>query len=78
MKRNGYLTSQCEIDCWGTHSDVVMPGAILSCKMVTTCGFSSHNFLQKSKQIQGKSENLSSIRDQRTKKLGNKGIAKKF
>ena len=63
------LLFQCIIDCWGTHSD---SGAILSCNVVGTHGFSSHNNVTKkvNKQAQGKIKNfkLSLIRDQRAKK----------
>jgi len=43
MKRNGHLTFQYAIDCWGMHSDEGMPGDILSSNVVATCRFSSHN-----------------------------------
>ena len=46
-KGNGHLSFQCVIDCWGVLSDAAMPGAILSCKVVATCGFSNHKFVTK-------------------------------
>ena len=43
MKHNGQLTFQLVTDCWDTHLDLGMFGAILSCNVVATCGFNSHN-----------------------------------
>ena len=45
-----------------------IPGAILSCNVVATRGFSRHNYVTEmvNKQVKGKI--LSLIRDQRTKK----------
>ena len=40
MKHTGHLTFQCIIDYWGEYSDEGMPGTILSCNVVATCGFS--------------------------------------
>ena len=42
-KHNGHLTFHHVNDCLGMLSDSGMPGAILSCKVVDTRGFSSHN-----------------------------------
>ena len=49
MKRNGHLSFQCIIDCWGVHLDAGIPGTIVSCNVVATSGFSSHNCVTKSK-----------------------------
>ena len=72
------FTFQCIIDCWSTCLDAGMPGAILSCEVVATCGFSSHNCVTKkvNKQVEGKIKNFMLDWDQRTKKQGNKGTAK--
>jgi len=44
---------------WDTHLDAVMPGAILSCNVVATHGFSSHNYAKiVNKQVQGKIKNF--------------------
>ena len=42
------------------HSDEVMPGAILSCNVVATHGFSSHNCITKkvNKQVEAKIRRL--------------------
>jgi len=51
-----------------------MLGAILSCDVVATHGFGSHNCGTKEvKQLEGKFGLLSLIRDQRTKKQGKRG-----
>ena len=43
------------IDCWGTNLDEGIPGAILSCYVVATRGFSRHNCVIKlNKQVEGK------------------------
>jgi len=68
MKRNGHLNFQCVIDCWGVRSDAGMPGAILSCNVVATRGFSSHNCVTKSKLTSRRRKKLRilrAIRDQR-------------
>ena len=45
---NDYLTFQCIIDCWSARLDTGLPGAILSCDVVATHGFSSLNcFIKK-------------------------------
>ena len=44
---NGHLTFLCVIDCWGVHSDARMPVVIISCDVVATHGFSSHNYVTK-------------------------------
>ena len=63
------------IDCWGVCLDTGVPGVIHSCNVVATCGFCSHNCVTKkaNKQVKGKIKNF---KDQRTKKQGEKGIAK--
>ena len=48
MRCNGHITFQCVDDCWGTCSDAEKPGAILSCNVVITHGFRSHNCVAKS------------------------------
>ena len=53
---------------WGIHLDAVMPGAILSCNVLATCGFSCHNFKKLTNNRKEKLRILISIRDQRTKK----------
>jgi len=60
----------------GACLDAGMPGAILSCQVVATHGFSSHNCV--TKQVEEKIKNLRLIRDQRTKKQGKKRTAKKL
>jgi len=44
----------CVIDYWGVRLDTGMPGNIFSCNVVATCGFSSHNCVTKSKQVEVK------------------------
>jgi len=73
MKCNGHLTFQWVIDGQGTHSDA---NTILSCNVVVTHGFSSHNCVTKkvNKQVKGKTRNFKlNCRDQRN---GNKGTTK--
>jgi len=43
IKSNGHLTFQCVIDYWGTRLDEGIPGAILSCNVVVTGGFSDYD-----------------------------------
>ena len=50
-KHNGHLTFQHVIDCWDMHLDAGMPGAILSCDVVATCGFISHNCVINKQEI---------------------------
>ena len=48
-EHNGHLTFQCVIDCWDTHLDTGMPGAILSCSVIATHKSSSVT----KKQVEG-------------------------
>ena len=84
MKRNGHLTFQCVIDYWGTHSDAKLfygmpgtsPGAFLSFNVAHMDSIVIIVLLKVNKQVEGKIRNW--IRNQRTKKQGNKGTAKKL
>ena len=60
MKHNCHLTFQCFIDYWGTLSDTGMPGVILSCNVVATHEFSSHNCATKrvTKHVEPKIRNV--------------------
>ena len=57
----------CIIDCWGMCLDIEIPGAILSCNVVDTCGFSSHKSVTKYVSKQIKQVRIKNFRDQRTK-----------
>jgi len=46
-KHNSHLIFQRINDCWGERLDAGMPGAIFSCNVVATHGFSSHNCVDK-------------------------------
>ena len=86
-------SSQCVSDCWGAlrHRNAFlaprpscassettgMPGAILSCKMVAACGFSSHYCVTKQTSSKKEKFRILSFREQK-KKQGSKEAAKKL
>ena len=54
----------------GACTDTEMPGAILSCKVLATHGFSNHNCVTKSKHTSRRKKilkNFKLVKDQRTK-----------
>ena len=57
---DAHLTFQSVIDYWGACSDTGIPGTILSCNVVATCQFNSHNCATKkvNKQVQAKIRNF--------------------
>ena len=78
MKSNGHPTFQRIIDYQGTHSDKVVPGMAPFFLVMQQQHMDSVVVITLQKSKQTRRSKIRNFRDQRTKKQGNKGIAKKL